>query len=131
MGESTHTKSPPEGGLSPSRVDRSGGAKRRTLITAAIGHEADASEAKDYHRPSRGLGDCGDRTEETVALAVYAISEVKCIGVATIAPVAENERPKAARGVRACVNWDGADPSAGARVVCVNFAGSKAEVADK
>jgi hypothetical protein len=131
MGESTHKKTARRRPLCIATRDGWSGCESRSLIASTIGHEANASEANDHHRPGRGFGDCRDRTEETVALAVDAISEVQCVGVATIAPVPENEGPKAARSVRACVYWDGADPSAGDRIESVNLAVSETEIADE
>jgi hypothetical protein len=38
----------------------SGYAQSRSLVAAAIGHEANANKAKDHHRPGGGLGDAYD-----------------------------------------------------------------------
>jgi hypothetical protein len=44
-------KSRPEAALQTQDMIGSGETKGRTILLAAIGHEANASEAEDHHRP--------------------------------------------------------------------------------
>jgi hypothetical protein len=45
----------------------SGYAQSRSLVAAAIGHEANASKAKDHHRPGGGLGNCLEEATDFAA----------------------------------------------------------------
>src|SRR5579862_2641039 len=74
-----------------------------TLLTA---NEPQASKPKTEQRERGRFGNEGDRTEQSIHLAIDARREVERAGAAACA-VAEDQRPEAARRIRAFSNRDG------------------------
>ena len=122
---------PPEGG---SLFNSDVGSDRRHhcwFRFPTIRHEPNASETEQHHRPCREFGDSAERPEQSVRLPIDTVGKEESVGIATIAPIPENKRPKAARAVRARVNRDTAEKSTGGGVEGINLAESKTEVADE
>src|SRR5207253_11350661 len=91
---------------------------------------ADASEAENQHRPSRGFRHRTYRPEQSISLTSHSIGEEESIRISVAFPRTEDKRPESARTSGACVDRDRTFESAGHWVKDIDLAGYKTEITD-